>query len=47
MIGTILLDLGNTLVRYYTSEQFPGVLRRAIGATVEAARRAASRGATS
>ena len=31
MKTTILLDLGNTLVRYYEREQFPAILRRAIG----------------
>jgi putative hydrolase of the HAD superfamily len=36
MKSTILLDMGNTLVRYYQRHEFPGVLRR----SVEAARSA-------
>ncbi len=31
MVKAVLLDLGNTLVRYYTREQFPGVLAECIG----------------
>jgi putative hydrolase of the HAD superfamily len=30
MIRAILFDLGNTLVGYYTSSEFPGVLRRCL-----------------
>jgi putative hydrolase of the HAD superfamily len=30
MIRAILFDLGNTLVGYYTSREFPGVLRRCL-----------------
>jgi FMN phosphatase YigB (HAD superfamily) len=32
MKSTILLDMGNTLVRYYRRDEFPGVLRRAVEA---------------
>lgn len=39
MIDTVLFDLGNTLVRYFTKPEFPGLLERAIEAVAADLRR--------
>ncbi|MCW4014369.1 MAG: HAD hydrolase-like protein, partial [Candidatus Bathyarchaeota archaeon] len=35
MVQAVIFDLGNTLISYYTSEEFPGILEEAINNCAE------------